>query len=207
MCKKDPKQKIIDIMKSAKPSQDENSKSPEKQGIAYICGDGNIVGNGNIQINGNINLTSVSKKRVIVKPAEGSVDPAQKAEIQRLIEEWIEAHNKVKQKTLSWGAAWRRFNQHFHISTYHELPSESFEEARKWLTQQKAQLLSMKSAPKKIQSWRPDRIKAIKARCKNQLGDEKIYRFYIEQRFGKSSLTQLSDNELQATYVYIMSQK
>lgn len=64
----------------------------------------------------------------------------------------------------------------------------------------------MASAPRKDPAWRARAIAYIKARCKNQLGDERAYLPYIA-RFGKTSLADLTDDELARTRTYIARKK
>lgn len=216
----DPKDvsKIIKMTTEA-VSDGKKSKQTKKSGkeqkeapVREINGVFNNMGSGDINFNGNMSIItnqapSPIRRKVVEIPPEGSIDTAQKAEITNLVKDWVEAHNAVKKKKLSIQAAWIAFNKHFRIHSYSFLPSERFGDARKWLKQQKARINSMKSAPKNVQGWRTDRIKGIKARCKNQLGDEFYYRHYIEMKFQKTSLGQLSDNELNDTYIYVFSKK
>ncbi|OIO54628.1 MAG: hypothetical protein AUJ55_11725 [Proteobacteria bacterium CG1_02_64_396] len=69
--------------------------------------------------------------------------------------------------------------------------------------QQTARINAMPSAPKKAPNWRRSTITAIKSRSTKQLGDPRAYAAYIETRFGKSSLADLTDDELQQTRVYV----
>jgi hypothetical protein len=62
----------------------------------------------------------------------------------------------------------------------------------------------MASAPKKDPKWRASKIGGIKAHCKNDLGNPDYYKPYINEKFGKDSLADLSVDELQQTHAYIM---
>lgn len=154
-----------------------------------------------------ININPVLRPRVIVKTGDGVVDAGQKAELKRLVGEWVEARSRVRKSQSTYGGAWSAFNAKFSINSYAELPIERFDEACAWLRRQLGILNGMKSAPKVLPDWRPKTISAIKARCKNQLGDADAYRPYIQTRFGKSSLTELTDDELRKTKAYVMSKK
>ncbi|GAB4303816.1 MAG: hypothetical protein Fur0034_20130 [Desulfuromonadia bacterium] len=61
----------------------------------------------------------------------------------------------------------------------------------------------MKTAPIRDDALRARQIAYIKARCKNQLGDAELYRAYIQRRFCKASLADLTDDELARTKAYI----
>lgn len=186
---------------SEAPQKARRRKKPAP--ASTITGDGNIVGDGNLVSGRDINISPVIRPKVVVKTGDGVVDAAQKAELKRLIGEWIEARNAVRKGDMSWPGAWSAFNAAFGLNKYDELKMEEFGKARAWIQRQTAIISSMRSAPKKMPNWRNGVIAAIKARSKNQLGDADIYRPYIQNRFGKCSLTELTDDELQTTRQYI----
>lgn len=187
----DPKSRIVGLIKkSSDPAHSHGKPAISVQGDA------------NITAGGDINLNPLVRPRVTVKTGDGVVDASQKAELQRLISEWVDARIAVRRTKFSFPAAWGAFNQHFGINKYAELPMESFGDARAWLQRQVAIISSMPSA-RKMPSWRGRTIGAIKARSKNQLGDPHAYSAYIQRNFGKDSLAHLTDNELQATRLYV----
>ncbi len=188
----DPKSKIVRLIKESSPRVHE----PENPAIS-------VQGDANITAGRDINLNPLVRPRVTVKTGDGVVDAAQKAELQRLISEWVDARVAVRRTKFGFPAAWGAFNQHFGINKYAELPMESFGDARAWLQRQVAIISSMPSARRKMPGWRGRTIGAIKARAKNQLGDPHAYGAYIQQNFGKDSLAHLTDNELQATRLYV----
>lgn len=51
--------------------------------------------------------------------------------------------------------------------------------------------------------WRTLTIAAIKARCANDLGDEYFYVGFVRERFGKGSLAELEDAELERVQQYV----
>lgn len=196
MDREDPKNRIVRLMKEG---AGERESRPD--------GSISVRGEGNITAGRDVNLNPIVRPRVVVKTGDGAVDASQKAELQRLIREWIEARMAVRRSTFSFQAAWSAFNRHFGLNSYAELPMEDFGAARAWLQQNIATIASMPSAPRKMPGWRGRTIGAIKARCKNQLGDPRAYAPFIERRFGKSSLAQLSDDELQATRLHVFGRK
>lgn len=166
-----------------------------------IEGSHNIVGHGNTIIH-----APVVRPRIVAPPPPGSITPAQAQTLRELLAEWVTVHNRIKERPLSWGAAWEQFKKNFNVHSYLALPSERFEEACSWLRTKRAILDNMKSAPRKDPAWRGRTIAYIKARCKNQLGDEHGYRPYIA-RFGKTSLADLTDAELASTRAHIARKK
>ncbi len=154
-----------------------------------------------------ININPVFPVRVVVRTGDGVIDAAQKAELQRLVKEWVTARQQVRRGGFTYAAAWGAFNAAMAVNKYDELPMDRFGDARSWLMRQMGILKGMKSAPKRLPNWRNSTIAAIKARCRNQLGDQYAYIAFIGDRFGKQSLTQLADDELQKTKAHVWAIK
>lgn len=172
-----------------------------------INGNNNIIGNGNVHIGGDVNLSPQVTNKTVVKTGDGVVDAEQKAELQRLIYDWVDSRNAVKKRSMSRPAAWKAFNATFGINSYHELPMEQFGEGRLWIMKQIGIISSMKSAPKKMPGWRTRTITYIKAACKNDLNNPDAYKPYIEQKFCCNSLAKCKDDELQAVKQYVANLK
>ncbi len=195
----DKKKQLVSLVKaSAKPPR--KRAKPVKS--VRIDGSHNIVGDGNTVIH----ARQVTHKTV-TQPPPGSITPAQAQTLRELLAEWKTVHDRVKKTPLSWGAAWERFKKKFRVNSYLHLPSSRFDEAAGWLRQRRAILDSMKTASRKDPAWRARTIAYIKARCKNQLGDERSYQPYIERTFGKTSLSDLDEAELARTKSYIAHKK
>ena len=140
----------------------------------------------------------------IVTPGEGVISEEQKVELTKLRNEWIEVHNSIRQKPLSYGSAWARINSAAGATSYHLIQSCNYSLAVKFIKKEIGKLRNMRSAPSKDDGWRNAKIGAIKARSKNQLGDAYAYKPYIKKNFKVESLADLSTDELQRTYAYIM---
>lgn len=169
-----------------------------------------IVGNGNIQAGGDVHITTervVTRPRVTVIPGDGVIDNAQAARLKALVSDWVTKNNLVRRTKLSFAAAWSALNKRAGVTAYRLIPSAKFSTLEKWLQAQIGRIGSMNSAPSKDPGWRGAKIGAIKARCKNQLGDEHAYCDYIMKNFGAASLTELSIDQLKKTYSYVMSKK
>lgn len=203
----DPTNKIVRLIKASAPAVKRARRpKPQLAGTAIaVTGNGNLVAGGDVHHTTNVHHHVPARPLVVVKTGDGTVDAAQKAELQRLLALWMAAHNAVKTEKLTFAAAWGSFNKAMKINKYDELRPESFPRARAWLQRQAAIKTSMKSAPRKMPKWRTARYGAIKAKSINQLGDEHAYVAYTQKKFGKSSLTELSDVELEATYRYVMT--
>ncbi len=211
-----PQEKIAKIIAKAAPAAKKPRKTTKKQpltpqaGVIYVAGNGNVVAGGDVTqhitntVHNHAPAPAPARPKVVVKTADGTINAEQKAELLRLKNEWLLAHNAVKAKPLSHQAASIRLNAAMKVSSYAELKPEQFEKARAWLIRQTAMVRAMPSAARKDAKWRNARYKAIKTRCKNQLGDEYAYRPYIKREFKADSLTELGDQELERTYRYVM---
>jgi hypothetical protein len=208
----DKKAQLVSLLgESRQPARPRTRKAP-----AALAAGGNV-----IQINGNglsaqqivagdVHHYAVARPprpRVVVTPGDGVVTDDQKVAINTLRVEWIGLHNSIKRSPLTDAAAWSRINGAAGVTSYHLIPLERFDIVVGFIKTEMAKLRNMASAPAKGTAWRAKRIGAIKARCKNQLGDAEAYKPYIRKAFGAESLTALSTDELQRTYTYIMAKK
>ncbi|HAT1685189.1 TPA: hypothetical protein I8Y21_006024 [Klebsiella oxytoca] len=199
---------LHDIAKILSEPED-NQGNPNKNlsSTYYVDGSGNVIGNGNVVNSGTINLGSPTyKKKVVVKTGDGVIDAHQKYQIQSILYEWVDTHNAIKKSTLSRQGAWSKFNCRFKISSYHELKSEQFPQAIKWLRAKLGALKSMASAPKKLPDWRKKTITAIQSRC-SELGIQAWRKDYMQKKFKKDSMTLLDDTELKQLYRTVMAKK
>jgi hypothetical protein len=209
-----PQSQIVRLIKeAATPARPKSTAKPRKphenqpltQSLAgvSVSGTGNVVALGSVTQHVVHHHAPAPRPKVVVQTGEGVIDAAQKAQIQRLREEWVTAYNAVKAKPLSHQASWAGLNRAMKVNSYAELKPEQFEAACAWLRRQTAVVRSAKSAPKKQgDTWRLARYRGIKARCKNA-GNEFAYSQFIG-RFNKTSLTELTADELEATYRYVL---
>lgn len=210
----DKKTNIVSLLQSATPPARTRKRSPPAKSATATGSNVFQINGGNLSaqqvVVGNVNNYTVvrpPRPRVVVTPGEGVVTDPQKAKINELRLDWIALHNSIKKAPLTDAAAWVKINRKAGVTSYHLIPSERFDLVIKFIKQEMAKLRAMRSAPRKDASWRTTRISAIKARSKNQLGSADAYRPYIAKSFGASSLTDLTDDELQRTYSYIMAKK
>lgn len=176
--------------------------------IAAISGGTNIIGNTGVVHLNIVPLGRSQRTRVAPQPVPGvHISPEQKAELQALRAEWIYLHNLLKEKELKPGAAWALINRAAGAISYHYILIENFGKAVSFIKNEIGKLRNTPAAARMDPSWRKSHIAAIKARCKNQLGDESAYRTYIKRNFGAESLTELANDELQRTHAYIFAKK
>lgn len=189
---------------SGEDSPVENSDDIHKPST-YVNGSGNIVGDGNT-INNVIHFNHPVKKLVQVKTGDGVVDANQKHIIKTLIYEWVEMHNSIKKSSLTHQSAWSQLNNSMKVNSYHEIKHDDFSKSVKYLRSKIGALRNMASAPKKVTDWRSQTIKSVQARC-SEMGWQGWRKEHMAKKFGKSSMTELNDAELQQLYQTVWSKK
>lgn len=174
--------------------------------LGSVFGGTNIIGNqGGVHVQ--IATTAPARPRVVIQPGPEHINDAQKIALAALRDEWLTLHATLKKKPLSHSVAWTRINKAAGATSYHLILKDRYEDALNFIKVEMAKLRGMRSAPAKDGEWRSKRIGAIKARCKNQLGDIEAYKPYIRKNFKADSLSDLATDDLQRTYAYIMAKK
>lgn len=202
------KRRIARLMKETTPKKARAPKPPPKppagSNVFNISGTGNITAGGDVHMHQPAPVPS--RPRVVVQTGVGVIDAKQKAELTRKLTQWLTARNLIRKDKMTIPAAWKAMNDTVGVNSYHEMTPVQYKAALAWLTRQRAILRSMASAPIKDAGFRNDMIGAIKARSK-ELGDLSYYRPHITKIFGISSLTGLSDLQLQQVRAWIMQQR
>ncbi|AJY40769.1 hypothetical protein I6G56_14990 [Burkholderia humptydooensis] len=156
-------------------------------------------------IHNTYHIEKVVPPPVVVQTGVGVVDAAQKRQLLDLRDDIVKA-SEVKKKPKTPQSVMYGLNKHMNVNTYHEILAESFEKALKYMQKQRAMLVGMASAPKKLADWRNRRIAAIHARCKER-ELETWRRTYMQRTFGKGSMIDLGDDELERLYRAVMGKK
>lgn len=185
--------------------RDVNAPAAPVVNIQSVSGTSIIGNQGDVHVQ--VTTQRKSAPRVVIQPGPEHISEEQKVALQALRDEWMALHASIKKKPLSHGSAWKKINAAADVTSYHLIKKERFADAVACVKQEMAKLRSMRSAPSKDADWHASRIRGIKARCRNQLGDPEAYKAYIKKNFGASSLTDLATDELQRTYTYIMGKK
>lgn len=199
--------KVISLRGHA-AGRDVNTDTGPTNNVTAIHGGTNIIGNqGAVTI-----VTSPERTKPPLEPVPPPVDhisDEQAAELKRLHSEWIQLSGNVKTraKPITPQQAWIAINRAGQSRTYTHMRQANFDAACAYVQQQMAILRSGKLARSRDPKWRNSRIGAIKARSINQLGDEFAYRPYITKNFNAQSLTELDDEQLDATYRYTLKMK
>lgn len=205
-CKKGLEDELLEIAKII--TDDTGNDPPENndKSTIYINGSGNVVGQGNFVNHGVVNINKTARRTVNVKTGDGVVNATQKHQIKSLLYEWVDTHNSIKKAQISYGLAWSKLNSFLKVNSYHEIASGDFDKAIKYIRQKLGELRNMASAPKKVSNWRAQTIKSIQARC-SERGWQEWRKTYMSKTFMKSSMTELTDEELQKLYQTIWSKR
>lgn len=203
----DRKSKLKKILDESTPvTSSKNRSSPKvKTPSVTISGTGNVVGDGNTVTNNIMHVPAPLKTRVVVKTGDGVIDAEQRFILKGLVESIVETEKKIRRTPRSFAAVWTAFKKRFRINSYHELPADQFEAARKYLTTDRARIMSAKSAPKKLGGdFVRQRIVAIQARCREFSDGTARRKAYMAREFGASSLTELESDQVEQVYRHVM---
>lgn len=203
-----PEDRITKLIKKTAPRAPRAKKAASQSGA--IITNSNLVNLDNVRaerdINLNVGVLPAPKPVVKVQTGVGTIDAKQKADLAARLKRWLSLRNSIRKDEMSMGAAWGALNDAVGVNSYHELTPEKLPEALKWIRRQTGILMSMKSAPVKVDGFRNQTIGAIKARCK-QLGDMHYYVPHLVKTYGAESLTHLSDRQLQEVRTWVFQQR
>ena len=204
--KKGLEDELLEIAKIITDDTGDDPPENNDKSTIYINGSGNVVGQGNFVNHGVVNINKTARRTVNVKTGDGVVNAMQKHQIKSLLYEWVDTHNSIKKAQISYGLAWSKLNSFLKVNSYHEIASGDFDKAIKYIRQKLGELRNMASAPKKVSNWRAQTIKSIQARC-SERGWQEWRKTYMSKTFMKSSMTELTDEELQKLYQTIWSKR
>jgi transcriptional regulator with XRE-family HTH domain len=176
------------------------------QPTVSINGSTNVIGivNGGTvnQIKTDKHVTTVKAE---VKPGDEHITQEQAATLTALVNEIVELESKLKQKPKTHRSVWGSLNAHMNVTRYLLIPAIGYEKAEKYLRQWIGRLNSMSSAPVKDgDAWRKRKYAYIKINSKN---DPASIERYIAKNFSASSLSDLSNDELEKVYRYVAAKK
>ncbi|MEQ9132691.1 MAG: ORF6C domain-containing protein [Salinisphaeraceae bacterium] len=172
--------------------QEDDPEALPSSKVVSIRGDGNVVGDGNTVIRTD---KVEHRPRVQVSPGDQHISDEQAATLKRMVGEVVETESLVKMNPKSYQAVWSALNRHCRVPQYRLIPAESFEKARRYLSQWLGRLGNAKTAPRKIPDWRKSRYAYIHTSLK-QLNAESDFRDLLAKRYNATSMTELSDAEL-----------
>lgn len=193
--------------KRAAKATERTKAAPPGQHFVISGGTGNhqvVTGNGSIT-NHTYNVSAMPAPVVTVQTGVGVIDAQQKRRLLELRDSVVEASLAgITPKTP--GGVMLALNKHMKVNKYAEILALDFEKAVAWMMRQRAIKTSLSSARKKLPNWRNGRISAVHARCKEK-GFESWRLDYMQKKFGKPSMVDLSDDDLETLYRAVMAKK
>ncbi|WP_416053092.1 ORF6C domain-containing protein [Cupriavidus basilensis] len=163
-------------------------------GVVYF-GDGQTINN----------VYTVKPKITVVQTGLGVVDASQKARLLELRDQIAGVSRAIEGQTVSPATIMRKLNAHMNVNSYAEIPSDKFDRAESYLVRWRGRLDGMPGA-NHSQGWRDRRVRAIHARCK-ELGCDQWRINYMRKAWGKESLIDLPDDQLEKMYLAVMRRK
>jgi hypothetical protein len=188
-----------DAMTDATPK---GPPKPRKAPRIDVSGSHNLVAGGDIHI---VTATPARGATKVVRTDQpGTLSPAQRSDLQKLVQDWVALHAVVRRGApLTHQAAWASLNRSRRVASYHEIPAEDFPKAVAWVQRQMAILNATPTAMKRAPTWRAARITAIQTRTK-QLDLDGWRRQYMREHFGAASLTEMTDAQIEQLYRALM---
>lgn len=147
----------------------------------------------------------ITQTKAEVKPGIEHITEEQAVILTALVNDVVDIEAKLKQKPKTHRAVWSALNSHCGVTRYRLISHTDFSKAEKYLRQWIGRLNSMASAPiKDGDAWRKRHYAFIKINCKDDLGW--IDR-YLAKNFSASSLTELTNEQLEKIYRAVASKK
>lgn len=149
----------------------------------------------------------VTKLRAETRPGIDHISTDQRSQLIDLVNEIVDIEAKLKKSPKSHRAVWAALNAHCRVNTYTLIAASDFDRARKFLNQWRSRLSASASAPVKDgDNWRKRHYAYIKINTKDP-DDAAAVDAYMARRFKAKSLTELSNDELDAVYKYVAGRR
>lgn len=197
----DPKGKIVQLMR--------NGTTPNGSRAAghniRVQGSGNVVAMGDVYL-----LPGALKSpRLLVSATPGPehISTSQRRVLMHLVANILETEARLKKNPRSPAAIWSALNRHCGVPSYSLIARADYDRACSYLNKSLGMLNNMRSAPvKNGDAWRSRKIAYIQVNSKSP-EDDAARRTYIMREFGQTSLSELSNDELEKTYRYVAGRR
>lgn len=186
---------------AVRAAQPQAATAPKFQVVGGTGHTMNVIENGNV-IHTTQHSTTVKAE---VKPGDQHITEAQAAKLTELVRQVVELETQLKKAPKSFRSVWAALNAHCGVTRYLLIALEDFPKAEKYLRQWIGRLNSMASAPvADNETWRKRRYSYIKINTKD---DSDWLTAYLKKTFKVTSLTELTDEQLDRTYRAVASRK
>jgi hypothetical protein len=194
----DPKKKITRLFEQTVPR-------PAAAPSIVQSGTGNIIAFGNVSIGQE--GRRAPRVTVAANPGIDHITETQKTTLKQIVSDVVATEARLKKSPKSHGAVWSAVNKACGVTSYHLIALEDFETARGYLNSWLGRLNGMKSAPvKNGDAYRRRRYSYIKVNTKHP-EDAAALDAYILKKFKVTSISELSNPELEQAYRYVASRK
>lgn len=163
------------------------------------------VATGNVQI---INTSKhITRTVAEVKPGDEHISDAQAASLQELVAKVATLELTVSRSPRTQRAIWSALNKHCGVPKYRLIAHDDFDKARTYLHKWIGRLDSMPSAKKAVNAdWRNRKYAYIKINTREP-AEAEAFAAYLEKSRLPSSLSSLTDAQLEAAYGYVAGRK
>lgn len=144
----------------------------------------------------------ITRTKAEVKPGIEHITDEQKATLQRLVNEIVELESKYRteKSAKKHQAVWKSLNSKLKVTSYHLIPLDKYETARKHLQSWIGRLSDTKTAKKTdVDNVRKRKYAYIHTNI-NKLGLDEWYKEHLKQRYNVESSKELDDTQLQQLY-------
>lgn len=182
-----------------------SSPSPPSIQQSNVSGVGIAQGNARVQV---VHTQKhVTRTRPVVKPGDEHISDAQAAILLTLVRDIAAREEVVKRKPASIRAIWSALNSFCGVPSYRLIRAEDFAKARTYLQKWGGRLDAMPSAKRAdTDGWRKRKYAYIKINTASAASAAE-FSAYIFATFGKTSISELSDEQLEQAYRRVAGSK
>jgi hypothetical protein len=186
------------------PAKPKRPRRPNKAAIV-VNGDAGQIAGGDINNVHMIHTEKVIQKTVAVpQPGEEHITEEQVAELHRLKDEIIRLETIAKKSPATHQTVWGALNRKMKVGAMRMIPKDKFPAAKRFMQQWIGRLSDRPTVQKKDPGLRTRRIRAIKTNTRQDTVLEAKVLAYMQNNFGKTSVGDLDQQELEQTYRYML---
>lgn len=189
----------------------ETAKFSAHQSTSSVFISGSNHGIGVVHEGANVSIVNtqkhVTRVKAETKPGDEHITTEQRSKLKGLVDEIVAKEAVLKKSPKSHRAVWAALNAHCRVNTYTLIAAGDYEKARKYLDEWMGRLNASASAPVKDgDNWRKRHYAYIKINSKDPVDAEAVAT-YMERKFKAESLTDLTNDELEAVYRYVAGRR
>lgn len=140
----------------------------------------------------------VTTTKAEVKPGDEHISETQAARLMALVQDVVEHESRLKKQPKTHKAVWSSLNAHCGVTRYRLIGVNDFQKAETYLLKWIGRLNSMPTAAiSDNETWRQRRYAYIKINTKSEGNWLAVY---LAKKFGATSLTELTDEQLTKVY-------